>query len=308
MVPVSADPLVLAVLPDAEQRRVRALADRAAAADGVAPLSEQPLLWLDRPVPGVHHLISGTAGYAQVDLRDPQRATAELVVDPGRRRQGVGTALLSAVAATARRAGGDLVQVWAHGDLPAARALAAARGLTVARELWQMRLDPLVRPAPVPLPAGLTVRPFRVGADEDAWLRLNTRAFAHHPEQGRLTRADLADRIAEPWFDPAGLLLAERDGRLLAAGWTKVPVGSPEGEIYVLGVDPDAQGQGLGRLMTGLMLDHLADRGLASVVLYTEGDNTAAVRTYTRAGFTRSAVDIAFHLNTHEAPSGATMG
>jgi mycothiol synthase len=140
----------------------------------------------------------------------------------------------------------------------------------------------------------VTVRAFEPGRDEDAWLRVNARAFAHHPEQGRLTRADLDDRTAEEWFDPAGLLLAEQDGRLLASGWTKVVPGEDAGEIYALGVDPDAQGRGLGRLLTALMLDHLAARGLHAVLLYTEGDNHPAIRVYQGAGFERSAVDVVY--------------
>ncbi len=290
-------------LPDSTAGSIRALARAAGVADGVPPLSEQPLLWLAGGGPAVHHLLIGSGdsptGYAQLDLRDPAQATAELVVHPDHRRHGQGTALLAELTAVAQAGGATHVDVWAHGDLPAARALAARRGLSVVRELWQMRLDPLTTPAePMPTPDGLRVRTFVPGQDEDAWLELNAATFAHHPEQGRLGLADLTAREREPWFDPAGFLLAESttDRRLLAAGWTKIPPGETEGEIYVLGVHPDAQGRGLGRLLTDRMLSHLAAQGLRTVVLYTEGDNAPAVSTYQRAGFVRSAVDVVFRL------------
>ena len=287
-------------LPPDVAAAVRDLAADAARADGVPPLSEQPLLWLATGVEGVVHLLAGPAtapvGYAQADLRDPALATAEVVVAPGARRRGTGTALLDAALDAARARGAAGVSVWAHGALPPARALAASRGLPQVRELWQMALDPLVVP-PVPdLPPGVTVRAFEPGRDEDAWVAVNARAFAAHPEQGRLTRADLADREAEPWFDPAGLLLAEEDGRLLGFGWTKVP-DATEGEIYALGVDPDAQGRRLGPALTARMLAHLADRGVPRVVLYTEGDNAPAIRVYQAVGFARSAVDAVFRLS-----------
>ncbi|GIG37260.1 mycothiol synthase [Cellulomonas pakistanensis] len=291
-------------LPAATAAAVRDLATAAAAHDGVPPLSEQPLLWLTGGGPDVVHLLvsdpgaGALAGYAQVDLRDPARATAEVVVAPAARRRGTGTALLAAALGAARDRGGDAVDVWAHGDVAPARALAAARGLPVVRELWQMALDPLTAPDPgaAPLPDGVTVRAFEPGRDEDAWVAVNARAFAQHPEQGRLTRADLEARKAEPWFDPAGFLLAEEAGALLGFGWTKVAEPG-EGEIYALGVDPAAQGRRLGPALTARMLAHLAARGVPRVVLYTEGDNAPAVRVYRAAGFDRSALDMVYRLS-----------
>ncbi len=320
--------VVTGPLAEAVAADVRRVAEAAQAVDGVAPLSEQPLLWLSDAAADVRHVLArdeagSLLGYAQVDLAATPDPTAELVVAPDARRRGTGTALLGGAGSVAAGDAHGALAVWAHGDLPAARALAARHGLVPVRELWQMRLD-LAPPAPEaaadgrvpadaptaapgprpahpeparPLPDGVRVRTFVPGQDEDAWLRVNARAFADHPEQGRMTLADLRAREAEPWFDPAGLLLAERDGTLLASLWTKVhapDATSPEavGEIYALGVDPDAQGLGLGGALTALALEHLAGRGLRSVILYTERENIAAVRTYTRAGFVRSAVDV----------------
>jgi len=305
-------------LTPAAAESVRALADRAAAVDGVAPLSEQPLLWLTEPEAPVLHLLatrgSELVGYLQLDVGAQTSAKAELVVDPAHRRAGVGRALVArARTETAVVAGRDL-RVWAHGDLPAARSFAQDAGMPVVRELLQMRLDLTARPPGAPaLPPGVTVRPFEPGRDEDAWRRVNSRAFAHHPEQGRMTSADLRAREQEPWFDPAGFLLAERDGVLLGSVWTKVhPAGEhgpdPVGEIYVVGVDPDAQGLGLGRALTALGLDHLAARGLRTAILYTGAENTVAVHTYERAGFVRSAVDVMFGSDTPTSPPGVTMG
>jgi mycothiol synthase len=280
---------------------VRALAAEAAEHDGVPPLSEQPLLWLTGGGPSIVHLLvrdpgAGVLGYAQVDARDPGLATAEVVVAPAHRRRGTGTVLLDAALVAVRARGGAAVDVWAHGDVAPARALAARRGLVPVRELWQMALDPLVVPDRLPpLPDGVTVRAFVPGRDEDAWVAVNARAFAQHPEQGRLTRADLEAREAEPWFEPAGLLLAEQDGRLLGSGWTKVATPA-EGEIYALGVDPDAQGRRLGPALTARMLAHLHGRGVARVVLYTEGDNAPAIRVYRAAGFERSALDVVYRV------------
>ncbi|WP_374694108.1 mycothiol synthase [Cellulomonas fimi] len=302
---------------DAAASQVRGLAARAHEVDGVAPLSEQPLLRLADAAAPVVHLTARTpagelVGYAQVDT---ETASAELVVDPAHRRRGTGRALLDAARTHTATATGTGLKVWAHGDLPAARAFAAMTGLVVVRELRKLRLDLASRTDATrrPLPAGTTLRAFVPGQDEEAWRRVNARAFAHHPEQGRLTVADVQAREREPWFDPEGFLLAERDGVLVGSVWTKVhPAGTeadePVGEIYVVGVDPDAQGTGLGGALTSAGLDHLASRGLATVVLYVDADNTAAVRTYDAQGFVRAATDVMLASDTEGSPTGATMG
>lgn len=384
---------------------VRALADAAEQYDRVEAIGEQSLLHLTDPGADVVHVTTRDdagrlVGYAQLDLA---LATGELVVHPHARRRGHGSALLAAVREEAARTDVGAPSVWAHGNLPGARALAADAGMSVVRELWKMALDLTARtevarndvacsdlvlddgaPAagsgdaaaignaagtgiaatsgttagtgtaatsgttagtgtavgtgatavaggePLRPPTGVRVRTFVVGADEEAWLRVNARAFADHPEQGRLTLEDLRARQREPWFDPDGFLLAVTDtavtaaavtadtavttgaadtdtdtepavghprddaAGLLAYAWTKVEPGSIEGELYVLGVDPDAQGRGLGRLLTAMTLDLLAARGLHRAVLYTEATNHAAVRTYTSAGFTVARSDVQY--------------
>jgi mycothiol synthase len=281
--------------------------------DGVSPLSEHVLLSLrygtDRDARNVrlwHHGV--LAGYGHLDTaaaNEAGGASGELVIRPAARRKGLGLALGRALLA---EAGGGPLRVWAHGDMPAAAALAAAAGFRRSRALWQLR-RPLAEPLASPeVPAGVSVRTFRVGQDEDAWLVVNRRAFATHAEQGAWTRTDLELREREPWFDPDGFFLAERDGRLAGFHWTKVhgaaagpeAPGSaaarlePVGEVYVVGVDPAEQGTGLGRALTLIGLRYLRDRGLAEVMLYADEANTAAIRLYESLGFTHAGTDVMF--------------
>ncbi|MFI2105158.1 mycothiol synthase [Isoptericola sp. NPDC019693] len=307
------------------QDAVRALAAAAASQDGVAPLSEQPLLRLGTEADWLTHVVARgddgvVAGYLQVD-RGGEDASAELVVHPAHRRQGVGTVLLRTAERDARLPmfsgapgqRGKPLRVWAHGDLPAARAFAAAHGYEVARELLVLArpLGPDDAASDVPDLPGLALRTFRPGADDEAWVRLNARAFADHPEQGRLTVDDLHDRRREPWFDPEGFFLVvpadagsdDAGGEPLGFLWTKVENDQPDGardgerragEIYAVGVSPDAQGRGLGRALTAVGLRHLARAGCDRAVLYVDGDNAAALATYAGAGFERAAVDVQF--------------
>ena len=293
------------------------LSGAAEALDLVAPLSEQVLLAARAgSSPGSAHFLAqdGThlAGYAHLERAAAGEApTAEVVVDPADRRQGVGTVLIRALDDALAPDAGAL-QIWAHGHLEGARALAARDGYSNVRELWAMRrsLRPDAGPLPeVRLPEGFRSRPFVVGQDEAAWLLVNARAFADHAEQGRITRHDLDLRIAEPWFDATGFILIE-DTRgaapmLAASHWTKVvpaddPAVSPtQGEVYVVAVDPAYQGLGLGRTVTVLGLAHLRERGLTQAMLYVDADNAAAVATYSRLGFTRFGVDVMYSRAVH---------
>ncbi|QOD43388.1 mycothiol synthase [Clavibacter zhangzhiyongii] len=280
--------------PDAV-RGILALADRARAADGVAPYNEQTRLTLgadDGPdalvVRGAADEVRGAAVVARGDVG----AEAELVVDPAHRRRGIGRALLHAVL---EGAGASPVSVWAHGDHPAARALAAATGLDRARELLQLRASVAEARAALgarPMPDGLALSSFTAD-DADDWVALNARAFAGHPEQGRMTRRDLDDRAAEPWFDPSALLLArDADGRLAGFHWLKVEDG--QAEVYVLGVDPDRAARGLGSALLAAGLELLADRRHEEVDLYVEADNAPALALYRRAAFRDAAVDVQY--------------
>lgn len=269
------------------------------AVDGHDPVDEAVHLRLK------NHGLAGTAAWVEergFALR--HRHALDLAVAPDARGEGLGGRL--ATLATAEP--GELT-AWSHGDHPAARAIADRLGFTRARELWVMR-----RSSAVPLPAaepppGVTVRDFGAG-DAAALLAVNAAAFAAHPEQGAMSAADLAERMAEPWFDPAGLLLAiDADDGLLGFHWTKRH-DREHGEVYVVGVSPAAHGRGLGRVLTVAGLQHLASRGVAEVHLYVESDNTTARRLYSGLGFTHAASDthVQYHRPSHGSqPSHGTQ-
>ena len=197
------------------------------------------------------------------------------------------------------------LSAWAHGNHPGAAALAPALGFERVRDLWVMRRSLAEGLPPVNPPASTVVRTFDPARDAEAFLSVNAAAFASHPEQGNMTRADLDQRMAEPWFDPAGFFLAERvstsstDGpELLGFHWTKVHEGDPSyGEVYVIGVHPAAQGLGIGKVLTLTGLRHLRSLGLSEVILYVESDNAAGVAVYERLGFRHAAedTDVMYH-------------
>ncbi len=107
--------------------------------------------------------------------------------------------------------------LWVHGSATdtgiesPANELAEAAGFTPVRVLYKMvlPLDEQTRENLAELsdartlPDSLELRTF-TPADENPWLRVNAEAFAEHPEQGRLTLADLRERTGSDWFRPEG--------------------------------------------------------------------------------------------------------
>ena len=309
------------LLPD-DVQAVHRLVEQVEAADGIAPLSEHVLLHL--PYGGdaeVRNLLVRDGGqvlaYAHLDVTDQvDGSSAELAVLPAARGRGLARELVTELL---QQVPDGRLRLWAHGDRPEAAALAQGLGFRRSRVLFQMRRS-LTEPLPEPVaPDGVVLRTFVPGQDEQAWTGLNNRAFVHHPDQGGWGVHEVELREKEPWFDPAGFFLAERDGALVGFHWTKVHGGHggdaphehphpdgqdhpehehhdhpPIGEVYIVGVDPSEQGRGLGPWLTLVGLHSLAQRGLSEVLLYVDESNTAAVRTYERLGFHRHTTDVMY--------------
>ena len=259
------------------------LAERVRVADGLDAFNERARMAFADDAPGRVELTvtDGTipiaAAFAVGD------SPVELAVDPTHRRRGHATALLHRLLA----AGED--RFWAHGNLPAAQALAATHGLTSARVVLH-----LTRSGPPPaaaVPTGIDIRPHEA-ADIPGILQVNAHAFETHPEQGSMDLAAFERLTREEWFEPAGLFVAERAGTVVGFHWTK-RLGAT-GEIYVLAVKPESHTAGVGRALAVRGLGHLADHGVTQVELYVEADNAAAVALYESLGFTELARDVLY--------------
>lgn len=285
-------------LDDKEFYAIGHLIDDAAEHDGFRSLSDQ--LWLDlvnrsqvafAAVLAIDDLdrISAYAQLAEGNLS----IAVELVVSPDVRNEITVLAPLMLRAAFDQIAagGGGTVYWWVHRPDDTADVIAGEVGLTLGRRLLQLR-----RTLPIDETTDVETRAFVVGRDETEWLRVNNAAFHDHPEQGGWSIDTLRQREVEPWFDPEGFRLHERDGKLAAFCWTKVhdDATPPMGEIYVIAVDPTFQGLGLGRAMTLAGLHHLASSGLTVGMLHVDGANTAALSLYERLGFTSHHADHAY--------------
>ncbi|SEF00791.1 mycothiol synthase [Arthrobacter alpinus] len=318
MSPAKTDSWPVTVIPGAPGpdllREIQTVIDAAEDTDGNPPFSEQTLVELKATAAGPHSVLTlltyapedasptaseDLAGVAVVVLNGSE-GVLEIAVHPTYRNEGVGAILADKLVEVRGLQG---IKAWSHGDHEAAADLAASYGYRAIRELWRMRL---VRQTPSSADTpdlrtddGVTLRTFVPHQDEEAWLVANAAAFAHHPEQGAMTLADLQARMAEDWFDPAGFFLAvDANDEILGFHWTKVhPARSGQaaiGEVYVVGVTPAAQGLGLGKVLTRQGIDHLQKAGLSAIMLYVDADNEAAVALYRKLGFTKWDSDVMY--------------
>jgi mycothiol synthase len=283
---------VASELTEDEITGVLKLVADAEAVDQMKALNEAAVLRLRRPHLTTQHLLvrdgEQLLGYAQLES-GTEWSAGQLVVSPNHRMRGIGTLLLQRLIMESD----SPLRVWAMGDTPAARALATTTGMVRRRELLIME-RPLRDELPEPvIPPGVQIRTFVPGTDNQDWLRLNAAAFADHPEQALIDSDDLADRMAEPWFDPKGFFVATMNDTMVGFHWTKQHQ-DQLGEVYVLGIAPSAAGGGLGKalLLTGLR--SLQERGSTRVELYVEADNRAAVELYLNYGFATASRDVMY--------------
>jgi mycothiol synthase len=308
---------------EADIAAISVLLEAASLADGHRALGEHQ--WLDL-VQGGREGFAGfvarasgrehVAAYAQISRGSDASWAVEYVVHPRWRSEGgeLPQDLMRTALGEIAAQGGGHVHLWVPKPGPIDDAVAEAVGMRRGRELIQMRrVLPVTEEA-----ASITVRPFEPGTDEPAWLKVNNRAFRDHPEQGSWDMATICERERQPWFDPSGFLLYERDGRLAGFCWTKVHEpdddGEPKsltgqlGEIYVIAVDPDFQGHGLGRQLVLAGLASLFERGVSTGMLYVDNDNEAARKLYSSIGFVDDHTDRAYVTDVAPAVTGAPRG
>lgn len=294
--------LVLSELAPAQLSDVGALLARCERADHHPALAEPQRLAAAQPDLGGHGALMimdyegdalvGAAMLTPAGGGDGGVTALHVAVDPQHRQQGTVRSLL--IRTSLEHAGGK-VRLWVMQATAEDDADADRLGFTPERDLPQMRV-------PLPLPAEIvaTARPvatraFQPGRDDEAWLSVNNRAFAGHPEQGGWTLDDLRMRMKADWFDPEGFLVADApdgDG-LIGSCWTKVHRHSVPvlGEIYVVSVDPARHSEGWGRALTVAGLQWMTEQGVPVGMLYADANNTTAIELYKSLGFTVDHVD-----------------
>ncbi len=279
--------------------------------DGTPPIAEHVLLHLRHggDKSDSHLVIEGNnqvIAYAHLDATDLVAGpSVEAVVHPNHRSKGLGSSILK----EAIKVCGDKTRIWSHGDLPDAKAIAASLNL---ERLWSNLLMSKPLGEIQPVTSKYPIRTFIPTLDNQAFLSLNNKVFANYPDQGGWSEDDLKVRLNESWFDEKGFFVAEDKGELIGFCWTKIHgahthshTGEDDdhghdalGEIYVLAVNPDYKGQGVGRDLTITGLNYLKYQGLNNVMLYVGVENTPAFNLYKSLGFKEFGSDVMYRVKS----------
>lgn len=259
--------------------KVLELAKVVSEVDGIGGISEQPrvhmtsqgyehyLMWIDDSPIAYAHITPGDNSHND---------SAELIVHPDYRNRHIGSGLIARILADRPHIG-----LWAYGNLAPAQKIAKKFNLRIRRTLLQMSM---VLEKTYNQGLDKRIRTYKTGDEQDI-LKVNNAAFSWHPEQGGWHIDDIYERLATPWFDPKGLFIAQEDNRIIGFHWTKIHPDISAGEIYILAVDPDMAGQGIGKALTQIGLEYFREHQLASSILYVEDNNLPALRVYEKMGY-----------------------
>ena len=216
----------------------------------------------------------GTAG-REWWVAEPDRGTLVVAVDPGRRREGIGSALaavadehLTAIGVTTTRAGSV--------DEPGARALATRLGFTVLGASATSAIDPRTV-TPEPIPGDVRIVPFADLDDPEALYDLDVEVSNDIPNE-EFDGVSFNEWRNEFWRSP----LIDQDASLAAfvgdelAAMTMIRIDEPSGRAQnnVTGTRRTFRRRGLARLLKTHSL-HIAGQRGATIAL-TDNDETNA--------------------------------
>ncbi len=230
-------------------------------------------------------------GYA--DLRPEWnigRVVLKWLVHPKHREGSLSAMFLDRAISRTRELGILSIHANISQDSPMAKQLLTAMGFTFIRRFLELRLDLSKTLLPEIGKICPPCRPFRPG-EEERLTQLQNRSFAGSWGYNANTVEGIAYRLHLPDASPEDIILALDSNKPIGYCWTRVNIwknknsGGSAGRIYMLGVDPDYRGRGLGRQLLVAGLSYLKSKGLRGVELTVDSENKGACVLYKSVGF-----------------------
>lgn len=218
------------------------------------------------------------------------RVILECWVHPEHRRRGLAARLLGLATQRARKLGARAAHVNVARDNKVAQSVLLGSGFKCVRRFIELRLDMARLSGPDAARAAQMCRQLKPG-EEDKLARVQNRAFAGSWGYDPNTLETITHRINLSTGSPQDIIIAAEGGEVIGYCWTEVTgegeaTGSQrKGRIYMIGVDPDYRGRGVGKRVLLAGLAYLKGKRVPVTELTVDSDNEAALALYRSIGF-----------------------
>ena len=210
----------------------------------------------------------GIAGYVDITPElDIGRVVLRCLVHPEHRRKGLATELVGHAMNRIRELKIGLAHVNVSQDNAIARRWSSRMGFQCIRRFLELHLDLSVshlQKTPLIIFPCRTLRP----GEEDRLTQIQNRAFMETWGYNPNTLEDIIYRTSLPHYAHEHIIVCWKGDRPVSYCWTAMNSGPDnalkrdERRIYMLGVDPDYRGKGLGKRALLVGLSHLKSEGI----------------------------------------------
>jgi mycothiol synthase len=231
-------------------------------------------------------------GYADVRPElNIGRAILRWLVHPNHRKKRLVIKLINRAICRTRELDIKIIHVNILQNSLMAKQLLTQMGFTFIHRFLELRLDLSKTPSPDIGQVSPRCRSFQTG-EEERLTQLQNRSFSGAWGYNANTVEEIIYRIGLPNCSPEDIIMAFDSDKPIGYCWTRINFQKNKapsegtGRIYMLGVDPDYRGKGLGKqlLLTGF--SYLKSKGLQVVELTADRENKVACALYKSMGFT----------------------
>lgn len=216
------------------------------------------------------------------------RVILNCLIHPDHRRGGLASKLLGYATHRTKELGVKLAHVNIPQNNAVAKSVLSKLGFRFVRRFLQLRLDiAKIRRQDVDWTT-LQCHHLQHG-EEDKLTRIQNRSFAGSWGYNPNTVEEIVYRINLSHCSPEDVVLAYDGDKVIGYCWTRTAceaaAGEGKGQIFMLGVEPDYRGRGIGKgvLLAGLY--YLKSKGLQVAELTVDSRNRAACDLYQSIGF-----------------------
>lgn len=226
------------------------------------------------------------AGYAEVKPElNIGRAILTWLVHPRHRRGELTVGLVDRAVDRMRELGIMTLHANISQDSFTAKRFLTRMGFTFVRRFLELRLDLTEMVLPEISKIASRCRPLQP-SEEGRLTQLQNRSFAGTWGFNPNTIEEITYRINLPNSSPDDIFLIFDSDKPVGYCWTRTESWKKTvGRIYMLGVDPDYRGRGLGRQLLLAGLSCLKSKSLRVAVLTVDSENKAARVLYKSVGF-----------------------